>query len=96
MTVKERIHLLVERLDERQAEAALVLLDRFVSMETLGGEVVPDDVRSGSPRGHPLTSESPLWEIVGLISDDGPSDVSENVDKYLADAYGDRRSDDSD
>ena len=96
MTVKERIHLLVERLDERQAEAALVLLDRFVAMETLGSTMAPDDAgQPSSPTGHRLTSESPLWGIVGLVDDDGPSDVSENVDKYLADAYGDVRADDS-
>jgi hypothetical protein len=88
VTAKERIHLLVERLDERQAEAALVLLDHFVAMETLASAVGTVGNGSSRPRGHLLTSESPLWGIVGLVADDGPSDVSENLDKYLADAYG--------
>ena len=95
MTVKERIYLLVERLDEQQAEAALVLLDRFVTMEMPAAEAAPDDSRSRTPSGHALTNESPLWGIVGLIPDDGPSDVSENVDKYLAEAYGNVSADDS-
>jgi hypothetical protein len=90
VTVKERIHLLVEQLDERQAEAALVLLDRFVAMEMPGSLGVSDDVgQSSSPGAHRLTSESPLRGIVGLVTDDGPTDVSENVDRHLADAYGD-------
>jgi hypothetical protein len=73
----------------------LVLLDRFVTLEMPGISVVSDDVgQSSSPSGHLLTSESPLWEIVGLVTDDGPTDVSENVDRYLADAYGDVRVDD--
>jgi hypothetical protein len=93
VTVKERIQLLVEQLDERQAEAALVLLDRFVTMEMPGSLVVADDIgQSSNPSGHVLTSESPLWGIVGLVVDDGPTDVSENVDKYLAGAYGDAQS----
>jgi hypothetical protein len=96
VTVKERIHLLVEQLDERQAEAALVLLDRFVTMEMPESLGVSDDIgQSSSPSGHLLTSESPLWGIVGSVIDDGPTDVSENVDRYLANAYGDVRVDDS-
>jgi excisionase family DNA binding protein len=38
--------------------------------------------------GHELTDESPLWGLIGIIRD-GPSDLAENHDKYLADAYGD-------
>lgn len=37
-----------------------------------------------------LTRDDTLWNIVGSIPDHGgPTDVSENVDKYLADAYAD-------
>ncbi|MEA2598675.1 MAG: hypothetical protein QOF01_5144 [Thermomicrobiales bacterium] len=83
MTVKERIHLLVEELDEQQAEAALVLLDRFLTTETGHGGVAEAEGPSRSnPPGHLLTSESPLWGIVGLVADGGPIDTSENVDKY--------------
>jgi excisionase family DNA binding protein len=37
----------------------------------------------------PFTLDDPLWDIVGMIDDDGPTDASVNHDKYLADAYGD-------
>lgn len=90
MTVKERIRLLVDELDDKQADAALVLLARLLA--TADGEPVErDDVTTSpaSPAGHVLTSASPLWRIVGLIDDDGPTDVSENVDRYLAEAYAD-------
>lgn len=43
----------------------------------------------GRPRPRPevFTKDDPLWEIVGSIQDEGPTDVSSNVDKYLAEAY---------
>ena len=35
-----------------------------------------------------LTPEDTLWNIIGIIDDpDGPTDVSANKHKYLADAY---------
>jgi excisionase family DNA binding protein len=39
---------------------------------------------SGS--GKPVDWDSPLWDIVGMIKDDGPTDYSTNLDKYLVDA----------
>src|SRR5687768_13468965 len=37
-----------------------------------------------------LTKDDPMWNIVGMLKDDGgPTDVSTNVDKYLAEAYSD-------
>ncbi len=37
-----------------------------------------------------FTKDDPLWNIVGMIKDDGgPTDVSENKYKYLAEAYAD-------
>jgi hypothetical protein len=38
-------------------------------------------------RGKPFTINDPLWTIVGLGKSGGLADVSENKDKYLADAY---------
>jgi hypothetical protein len=35
------------------------------------------------------SEDDPLWGIVGMFTSDGPSDVSSNKHKYLADAYGD-------
>jgi excisionase family DNA binding protein len=37
----------------------------------------------------PFTFDDPLWNIVGIIDDDGPTDASVNTDKYLAEAYAD-------
>ncbi len=35
----------------------------------------------------PITADDPLWNIVGIIDDDGPTDMAENHDYYLAEAY---------
>ncbi len=40
-----------------------------------------------------MTFEDPLWDIVGMIDDDGPTDMAENHDRYLADAYADTHDD---
>lgn len=37
----------------------------------------------------PITADDPLWNIVGIINDDGPTDVSENIRRYVADAIED-------
>jgi excisionase family DNA binding protein len=40
--------------------------------------------------GEPTSEDDPLWDIVGMIDDpDGPTDVSSNKHKYLAEAYAD-------
>lgn len=53
--------------------------------------LMPAKTRSRRPaRRKGLTRDDTLWNIVGCIPDHrGPTDVSENVDKYLADAYAD-------
>jgi len=38
-------------------------------------------------RGKPTNAEDPLWHIVGIGHSKGPTDVSENKHKYLAEAY---------
>jgi hypothetical protein len=39
-------------------------------------------------RGKVFTAADPLWNIVGLLTDDGgPTDVARNIDRYLAEAY---------
>lgn len=39
-------------------------------------------------RGRPASATDPLWNIVGLVTTyDGPTDVSAQVDRYLADAH---------
>lgn len=39
--------------------------------------------------GRPFTMDDPLWSIMGMAESDGPTDVSENKHKYLAEAYAD-------
>jgi hypothetical protein len=99
MTVKQRLHQLVDLLDDRDAAEALVYLDQLVadapnagtaSQREVGGVDVAD--REELLRlARPITADDPLWNIVGLIDveDDGPRDVSSNKHKYLVDAYSD-------
>jgi antitoxin (DNA-binding transcriptional repressor) of toxin-antitoxin stability system len=43
--------------------------------------------RSRQPKGKPMSIDDPLWKLVGIASDDGgPTDVSSNIHKYVADA----------
>jgi hypothetical protein len=44
-------------------------------------------VAKRSAKGKPTSADDPLWNIVGMAHSKGPGDVSENVDKYLAEAY---------
>lgn len=50
--------------------------------------LVPVAPPSRRRRGRPTSARDPLWNIVGMVTDyEGPTDVSENVDRYLADAH---------
>lgn len=40
-------------------------------------------------RGRPMTADDPIWSITAAGRSAGPTDVSENVDRYLAEAYAD-------
>jgi excisionase family DNA binding protein len=42
-----------------------------------------------SRRKGPTSETDPLWNIVGVARSEGPTDVSSNKHKYLADAYAD-------
>jgi excisionase family DNA binding protein len=46
-------------------------------------------VRAHRPKA--FTYDDPLWDVVGIADSgpDGPTDVSTNKDKYLAEAYAD-------
>lgn len=46
--------------------------------------------RRRSTKGAATSAGDPLWDIVGMASSEGPGDVSEHVDKYLAEAYNDK------
>ncbi|MEA2597529.1 MAG: Helix-turn-helix domain [Thermomicrobiales bacterium] len=58
------------------------------SVEHFVTPVVPNNERTGLTD-RPFTFDDPLWDIVGMIDDDGPTDVSINADTYLANAYAD-------
>jgi hypothetical protein len=99
MTVKEQVHELVEALDDTDARLTLRFLSRLTSRApdtaTPGILALDEDDATDSEdwlaRGRPLTLDSPLWNIVGMADSgpEGPTDVSRNKHKYLADAYAD-------
>lgn len=41
-------------------------------------------------KGQPTFAGDPLWEIVGMGSFDGPTDIARNKHHYLAEAYEDK------
>jgi hypothetical protein len=88
MSSRERLRTLVDTLDETQAEITVAFIDRLTS--TFAGESDRDDA-DWVAQGRPFTLDSPLWDIVGMADSgpDGPTDVSRNKHKYLADAYAD-------
>ncbi|MGH2531701.1 MAG: hypothetical protein ACRDJW_05285 [Thermomicrobiales bacterium] len=95
MTVKEQLHQIVDALDDERAEAALVVLVKMLNEPVGAGDprrvsgardiATPEELRAVA---RSTSADDPLWEIVGMIKD-GPSDLAENHDKYLADAYAD-------
>ena len=72
-----------------QAAEAVAQDGRRRVVRVKGKEVAlePKPSRTRS-RGKVFTKDDPLWNIVGMFqADGGPTDVSDNVDKYLAEAY---------
>jgi excisionase family DNA binding protein len=70
---------------------AAVRVGRGVRVERMSlKQLVSPVVPTAAPAefaGTPFTFDDPLWDLVGVIEDDGPTDVSTNADRYLADAY---------
>ncbi len=48
---------------------------------------VAKSAKKSRRKGQPIREDDPLWDIVGMAHSDGPGDVADNVDKYLAEAY---------
>jgi hypothetical protein len=71
MSVKERLHQIIDELDDERAEAVLVLLTHAEQPRSDKGSTSVDD---------------PLWQIVGMVGDEyeGPTDVSSNKYRYIA------------
>ena len=80
LTVRERLHQLVDQLDEVTAEAVLVLLS-YPAKNTQ-----PESEKTGGDT--TIRDDDPLWDLVDLIDEsiDVPSDVSSDIDRYVADA----------
>jgi hypothetical protein len=94
MTIRDEIYDLVNSLDEERAEEALRFLRLLVDNETEQFAATSQKnaeelaaIAASRPFGH----DDPLWNIVGIIDDDGPTDVSENKYHYLAEAYADHQ-----
>ena len=103
MTVREQLQAEVEELDEETAEMVLAFVRGLTAPATkrspnLGS--FEERSQATKPAVHvnreslrqiarPLTENDALWGIVGILGDDGPSDMSSNKHKYLAEIYGD-------
>jgi hypothetical protein len=74
LTSKERLHQLVDELDDARANALLILLNRDPEAST------------ERPEKGPTSEDDPLWNISGMVGDeyDGPTDVSSNKYRYIA------------
>ena len=42
----------------------------------------------------PTSDDDPLWNIVGIVTGDGPADFARNHDHYLAEAFADLHEED--
>jgi excisionase family DNA binding protein len=59
------------------------------AVEQLPAPIEPRSTTSkrGARRGRAFTMDDPLWNLMGAGRSEGPTDVSENKYKYLAEAY---------
>lgn len=61
-----------------------------VQKEALDQLVEPIAAEASKPlRGKPMTADDPIWNITAAGRSSRATDVSENVDHYLAEAYAD-------
>lgn len=73
-TTRERLHKLVDDLDDARASALLTILK---------GQ--PPEAEQVPEKG-PTSDDDPLWHISGMVGDEyeGPTDVSSNKYRYIA------------
>lgn len=101
MTTREALLSVVETLSDEEVARVLGYADAishgrrhvngtFVdrSIPTDDDEEHDDELTHVVPKAG-FAPGSPLWDLVGFIKTDGPTDMAENHDKYLAEAYGD-------
>ena len=67
-------------LDELTREQTAIVVERD------GRRYRLEPQRPAEQQGRPFTMEDPFWKIVGIGASAGPTDVSTNKHKYLADA----------
>lgn len=58
-------------------------------IEKLPIPIEVETTSKGAKQGKIFAKDDPLWNLVGIASSKGPTDVSENKQKYLAQVYGD-------
>jgi hypothetical protein len=93
MAVKEELRALIDRLDDEQASVMMLVATRLANnerirpaeLEKMGIDVDAETIMLLS---RPVTNDDPFWGAPPLI-DDGPTDMSSNKHKYLAEIYGD-------
>jgi hypothetical protein len=73
--------------EEVQASGRPRLLKRGDQPLALLTPVQPTKARRRRPRSKPLDRSDPLFNIIGILHWEGPTDVSENKHSYLAEAY---------
>lgn len=94
MTIKDELHLLVDRLDDERAMTLLTIAARIEQSES-------DEIIRGTEAGidvdrdtlflltRPVSEGDSFWSAPPLDEEEGPTDMATNKYKYLAEAYGD-------
>lgn len=74
---------------EKAAEAPVILEANGIRYHLSREDTRSPDASEATLEGTPISADDPLWNIIGLwqSDEDGPTDVSQNKDRYLADAY---------
>jgi hypothetical protein len=74
---------------KRAAEEPVVLEANGVRYHLSRESTPSPDAPEATLEGEPISADDPLWNIIGMVQseEDGPTDVSQNKYRYLADAY---------
>lgn len=99
MTIREALRSAVETLSDEESARVLGYVDAIAQRRgdvngasrvpaTTSDEELVDELTFAEPKAG-FAPGSPLWDLVGFIDTDGPTDMAENHDTYLAKAYGD-------
>ncbi len=98
MTVRETLRSAVETLSDEESARVLGYVEAIAALRGHANGVPVEDLPAEDEYVDELAQlvpkagfslGSPLWDLVGFIKTDGPTDMAENHDKYLAEIYGD-------